>query len=73
MIFLPTYTTLLQSPFDQISPEDENFIEELLAVAQLFQLFLKDWTRFSRCISGFPGISKEKYGIEVDNGGDPAV
>ena len=27
---MPTYTTLLQSPFDQISPEDDNFIEELL-------------------------------------------
>ena len=36
---MPTYTTLLQSPFDQISPEDDNFIEELLAVVQLFRPF----------------------------------
>ena len=44
---MPTYTTLLQSPFDQISPEDDNFIEELLDIAQLFGLFLKAWMNSS--------------------------
>ena len=38
-----TYTTLLQSPYDQISPEDDNFIEELLGVAQLFRPFSEGW------------------------------
>ena len=36
---MSTYTTLLESPFDQISPEDDSFIEELLEVAQLFRPF----------------------------------
>ncbi len=43
---MPTYTTLLQSPFDQISPEDDNFIEELLAVAQLFRPFSEGLDEF---------------------------
>ena len=34
-----SYTTLLQSPLDQISPEDDDFIKELLDVAQLFRPF----------------------------------
>ena len=36
---MPTCTTLLQSLFDEISPEDDYFIEELLDVAQLFRPF----------------------------------
>ena len=43
---MPTYTTLLQSPFDQISPEDDNFIEELLDVAQLFRPFSEGLDEF---------------------------
>lgn len=41
-----SYTTLLQSPLDQISPEDDNFIEELLSVAQLFRPFSKGLDEF---------------------------
>lgn len=36
---MPTYTNLLQSQFQEISPYDENFTEELLSIAQLFRLF----------------------------------
>ena len=43
---MSTYTTLLHSPFDQISPEDDNFIEELLEVAQLFRPFSVAITEF---------------------------
>ena len=43
---MPTYTTILQSRFDQISPEDENFIEELLDVAQLFRPFSEGLDEF---------------------------
>lgn len=38
---MPTYTTLLQNPLETISWEDDNFIEELLQVAQLFRPFSK--------------------------------
>ena len=34
-----TYTTLLQESFDAISFEDEDFMAELLQVAQLFRPF----------------------------------
>lgn len=43
---MPTYITILQFPFDQISPEDDNFIEELLAVAQLFRPFSEGLDEF---------------------------
>ena len=43
---MPTYTTILQSPFDEISPEDENFIQELLDVAQLFRPFSEGLDEF---------------------------
>ena len=43
---MPTYTTLLQSPFDRISPEDDNFIEELIGVAQLFRPFSEGLDEF---------------------------
>jgi hypothetical protein len=36
---MPAYTTLLQKPLETISFEDDNFIEELLEVAQLFRPF----------------------------------
>lgn len=51
---MPTYTTLLQSPFDQISPEDDNFIEELLDVAQLFRPFTEGLNEFIAA-HGFDG------------------
>lgn len=34
-----TYTTQLRQPLDSISFEDDNFIEKLLEVAQLFRPF----------------------------------
>ena len=43
---MPTYTTLLQSPFDRISPEDDSFIEELIGVAQLFRPFSEGLDEF---------------------------
>ena len=36
---MANYTTALQKPLETISWEDDNFIEELLAVAQLFRPF----------------------------------
>jgi len=36
---MPTYTNLIQTPLDTIFWEDDNFIEELLQVAQLFRPF----------------------------------
>ena len=36
---MSSYTSLLQTPFDSISPEDEGFIDELLGVAELFRPF----------------------------------
>jgi len=36
---MPSYTTILQKPLDTISWEDDNFIEELLEVVQLFRPF----------------------------------
>ena len=38
---MPAYTALLQKPLDTISWEDDNFIEELLEVVQLFRPFSK--------------------------------
>ena len=43
---MPDYTTGLQIPLDSISFEDDNFIEELLGVAQLFR-------PFSEALDGF--------------------
>ena len=39
MIKSLTYTTRLQQPLDSISFEDDNFMEELFEVAQLFRPF----------------------------------
>ncbi len=36
---MPNYTAVLQKPLDNISWEDDNFIEELLEVVQLFRPF----------------------------------
>lgn len=38
---MPDYTMGLQAPLDSISFEDDNFIEELLDVVQLFPAFLR--------------------------------
>ena len=43
---MPAYTTLLQKPLEIISWEDDNFIEELLEVAQLFRPFSSAITEF---------------------------
>ena len=36
---MQSYTTLLQTQLDDISPDDENFIDELLEVSKLFRTF----------------------------------
>lgn len=41
-----TYTSTLQTPLETISWEDDNFIEELLRVAQLFRPFSEAITEF---------------------------
>ena len=43
---MPDYTTLLQKPLEMISWEDDNFIEELLQVVQLFRPFSVAITEF---------------------------
>ena len=43
---MPAYTTLLQKPLETISWEDDNFIEELLQVVQLFRPFSDAITEF---------------------------
>ena len=43
---MSTYTTILQKPLDAISWEDDNFIEELLEVVQLFRPFSVAITEF---------------------------
>ena len=43
---MPAYTALLQKPLETISWEDDNFIEELLRVAQLFRPFSVSITEF---------------------------
>lgn len=43
---MPAYTTLLQKPLETISWEDDNFIEELLKVVQLFRPFSDAITEF---------------------------
>lgn len=43
---MPAYTSLLQKPLDTISWEDDNFIEELLEVVQLFRPFSKAMDEF---------------------------
>ena len=43
---MPSYTTLLQKPLETISWEDDNFIEELLHVVQLFRPFSEAITEF---------------------------
>ena len=51
---MPAYTTLLQKPLDTISWEDDNFIEELLEVVQLFRPFSKAMDEFLK-EHGFAG------------------
>ena len=43
---MPAYTALLQKPLETISWEDDNFIEELLQVVQLFRPFSVAITEF---------------------------
>ena len=43
---MPAYTTLLQKPLEEIFWEDDNFIEELLRVVQLFRPFSAAITEF---------------------------
>lgn len=43
---MPAYTAMLQRPLDSISFEDDNFIEELLQVVQLFRPFSAAITEF---------------------------
>ena len=43
-----SYTTQLRQPLDSISFEDEDFIEELLEVAQLFRPFSEGVDEFIR-------------------------
>ncbi len=43
---MPTYTTVLQKPLETISWEDDNFVEELLEVVQLFRPFSVAITEF---------------------------
>lgn len=65
---MPTYTTLLQSSFDHILPEDDNFIEELLGVAQLFRPFSEGLDEFiaSHGYSGAPEDIKGKVAFIRD-------
>lgn len=51
---MPAYTTLLQKPLDTISWEDDNFIEELLKVVQLFRPFSEAMDEFLKQ-HGFAG------------------
>lgn len=51
---MPAYTSLLQKPLDTISWEDDNFIEELLEVVQLFRPFSKAMDEFLK-EHGFAG------------------
>lgn len=59
---MASYTTLLQSPLDLISPEDDNFIEELLDVARLFRPFCEGLDEFlaAHGYTGDPGSTAEK-------------
>lgn len=43
---MPSYTTILQKPLDTISWEDDNFIDELLEVVQLFRSFSEAMDEF---------------------------
>jgi hypothetical protein len=43
---IPTYTAVIQKPLETISWEDDNFIEELLQVVQLFRPFSEALTEF---------------------------
>ena len=45
---MPDYTLNLQGPLDSVSFEDDNFIEELLEVAQLFRPFSEGVDEFIR-------------------------
>ena len=66
---MPTYTTLLQSPFDEILPEDDNFIEELLDVAQLFRTFSEGMDDFisARGYDGdLAGVRSKSTGFVFD-------
>ena len=43
---MPTYTAVLEKPLETISWEDDNFLEELLEVVQLFRPFSEAFTEF---------------------------
>ena len=51
---MANYTTVLQKPLDTISWEDDNFIEELLEVVQLFRPFSEAMDEFLK-EHGFAG------------------
>lgn len=51
---MASYTTLLQTPFDGISPEDDDFLDELLRVAGLFRPFSVAMDEFIRA-HGYDG------------------
>lgn len=51
---MASYTTLLQTPFDSISPEDDDFLDELLRVAGLFRPFSVAMDEFIRA-HGYDG------------------
>ena len=58
MIHKSTYTDTIRKPLDTISWEDDNFIEELLEVAQLFRPFSEAMDEFLK-EQGFAGDIKD--------------
>ncbi len=59
---MPDYTSILRRSIDAISMEDDNFIEELLGVAQLFRPFWEAMDEFisGRGYAGDPGDTEAK-------------
>ena len=55
------YTALLRAPFDDISPEDEDFIARLLEVAKLFRPFSESLDGFLRA-QGYGGADGDTEG-----------
>ena len=51
---MSSYTALLRSPFDTISPDNEDFVGELLRVAALFRPFSEGLDEFLRA-HGYEG------------------
>ncbi len=72
-----SYTAVLEKPLDEISWEDDHFIDKLLEVAQLFRPFDEALTEFisERGYSGDPGDAEEKVAfirsVFVSAGMDP--